>query len=106
MIKISSESLEFVKVLVEAKRDGAAFDPTYKVVEMAFTAGSDPDANEWNAGTWETETLPHGEEKYFARCFVGPGGTVELDEGVYQVWVRINVIPEIPVLQAGKIRVI
>jgi hypothetical protein len=99
--EISSESLEYVKVWVDAKRSGVSFDPTSDVVEMAFTTGSDIDEADWQNSSWETIG-----RKYYARCLVGPGGAIELDDGLYQVWVRITDSPEIPVLTAGYIKVI
>jgi hypothetical protein len=101
MREISSESLEYIKVWVDAKRSGASFDPTGDVVEVAFTTGPDIVEEDWNEGSWEVIG-----RKYYARCLVGPGGTIELDDGSYQVWVRITDNPEIPVLKAGTIKVI
>ena len=99
--EISAESLEYVKVWVDAHRSGVSFDPTGDVVEMAFTTGPNIEEADWQEGSWETIG-----RKYYARCLVGPSGTIELDEGSYQVWVRITDNPEIPVLKAGNVKVI
>ena len=101
MHEISSESLEYVKVWVDAKRSGVSFDPTGDNVEMAFTTGPDVEEADWNESSWETIG-----RKYYARCLVGPGGAIELEDGSYEVWVRITDDPEIPVLKAGAIKVI
>jgi hypothetical protein len=101
MIKISEESLEFVRARVEAVKQGVAYDPTHDVVEFAFTATDDLDNAVWFTGDWET--TDHG--KYFARCLVGPDGDAELDPGVFKVWVRVTDNPEIPVRFAGNVKV-
>lgn len=107
MLTISSESLEYVRVPIEAKEDGEVVDPTGDMVEMAFIKLVDPDdmgeptSADWNMAEWETDS-----GDYFARCLVGPAGTAVLDEGDYAVWVRIFDTPERPVRRSGTLTVI
>ena len=70
---------------------------------MAFTAaGVDPVGGDYKTSSWETDatTTPN---TYLARCLVGPGGTVALAAGTYEVWVKITDSPEIPVLRSGTL---
>lgn len=98
-IKISSLSKEFVKVSVRVVKNGVDIDPTADTVEMAFTTGSEPQSGDWKAATWETAEGP----VYFARCLVGPGGTIQLTDGSYKVWVKVADSPEVPVRDVGKL---
>ncbi len=96
-LTVSALSLVYVHVPV---RD-VLFDtdPTGDTVAMAFpTVGTAPASNDWNSAAWNTDatTTP---PTYFARCLVGPAGTVTLTAGVYDVWVRLTDDPEVPVLR-------
>ncbi len=89
-------SLKYVRVPVRVRKSGVAVDPTADVVAMAFMAGgAEPASGDWKAATWETDptTTP---PTYYARCLVGPGGTVTLAKGVWMVWMKITDAPEIP----------
>lgn len=98
-IRLSSLSLEYVKVPVSATESGQAVDPTDLGVEMAFTTnGNEPAAEDWRAGDWETAG-----SKYLARCLVGPAGAIELDDGAYVIWLRVTADPEIPVKRVGAL---
>ena len=97
----SSLSKEYVKVRISAREDGVVVNPTADTVEMAFTsAEAEPTSPDWKAAEWETNTSTDP-DTYWARCLVGPGGTVALTDGTYRVWVRITDSPEIPVLRSG-----
>lgn len=96
---ISSLSKEYVLVPVSAKEAGAPIDPTTSPVEMAFAA-ADADPDDWHEAEWETAG-----SKHYARCLVGPG-EVEIEKGLWQVWVRVTDNPETPVMRAGELRVI
>lgn len=97
-LEISSLSRQYVKVPVAAKLAGAVVNPTADVVTMAFPVhGSDPAT--WLAATWETDATSTP-ATYLARCNVGPGGTVTLAAGTYDVWVKVTDSPEIPALRS------
>lgn len=81
-------SLEYVRVPVAA--DG--LDLTVDTVEMAFTTGAAPTNPDWQTAGWDDGS---------ARVLVGPGGTIELAHGTWQIWVRVVDNPEVPVLRAG-----
>lgn len=103
--RVSSLSLEYVTVPVEAEKLGEQYDPTLDVVQMAFTAvGSDPVPGDWKAAIWETEEQPPI-VRYRASCLVGPGGAAVLSKGVYAVWVKIADNPESPIMRAGTLQV-
>jgi hypothetical protein len=91
---IASSSLESVLVPV-SNVNGT--DLSALPVQMAFTPG-EPAGGDWKSATWTTLTNP---TRYLASCLVGPGGTVTLAEGTYQVWVKVTATPEIPVKLAG-----
>lgn len=79
-------------------------DPTADVVYMAFipTDQVEPEPADWNAAAWDTSGAGLLEQ-FYVRCLVGPGGTVELDPGQYQVFVKITDSPEVPVKQAATL---
>ena len=88
---ISSASLESVMVPVTDVNGTVLSGLT---VQMAFTTGQ-PVGGDWKSATWTTLTAP---TRYLATCLVGPGGTVTLADGSYEVWVKVTTTPEIPVL--------
>ena len=101
----SSLSLEYVLVKVASKQSGAWVDITADTVQMAFpVAGVTPVAGDWKAATWETDTETDP-DTYYARCLVGPGGTVTLTAQLYDVYVKVTDSPEIPTIRAGQLRV-
>jgi hypothetical protein len=103
--RIDSTSKEYVRVPVEATNNGLVVNPTADTVEMAFPAVTvDPAGGDWKAATWETDSTGTP-VRYWARCLVGPGGTVTLAVGLYDVWVRITDAPEIPVKKSGQLEV-
>jgi hypothetical protein len=40
-----------------------------------------------------------------AKLLIGPGGTLELEDGTYRVWVRVTATPEVPVIRSGLLRI-
>ena len=97
---MSALSLEYVKVQVTALENGTAIDPTTDIVSMAFPVTNVvPVSGDWKSASWET--TPTG--AYYARCLVGPGGTVTLAAGRYDIWIRVSDSPEVPVKQAGQL---
>ena len=102
----SVKSLEYVLVPIAVKESGNLVDPTADTVQMAFTnEGVDPLDTDWNAGSWETDSSQF-QAVYYARCLVGPGGTITLTAQVWDTYVKIIDVPETPVLAAGQIRII
>jgi hypothetical protein len=102
-VSISDLSTVFVKAQVIATKNGATYNPTGDVVEVAFKLpGVDPAAPDWHAGSWETAGTT-----YFARLLVGPAGGLVLAVGTYKMWIRITDAPEIPVLETpGTVRIV
>lgn len=97
-LRISSLTKEYVRVPVAAREGSDDVDPTATTVVMAFTLdGAEPSS--WQTASWETDadTDP---DTYYARCLIGPGGTITLTEGSYTVWVKVTDSPEIPVMRA------
>lgn len=107
-MKRSGQSLAYIRTKVSAdKFDGAwDYDPTADTVEFAFVGKEGlSDETVWYDGLWETRGGTTTHPKYFALCLVGPGGTVELDAGSYEIWVKITDNPEIPIECAGILEV-
>lgn len=101
MRPISSLTKEYVKVPISATASGAAVDPTAGTATMAFVeVGTAPVSGDFKTATWETDAT-RDPDRYYARCLVGPSGTVTLAADTYDVWVKITGIsPEIPVIKA------
>lgn len=73
-----------------------------QVVELAFIKTGTPSADtEWFAAEWEdTAALERT-----CRLLVGPGTGVVLAAGSWTVWVRVTDSVEVPVREAGRIRI-
>jgi hypothetical protein len=100
-LRVEVDSLQYVKVPVAATVSGVAHDPTADTVKMAFTDPfTDPVSGDWKTATWETFGTT-----YYAKCLVGPGGTIQLAAGTYKVWVKVTDSPEIPILPAGRVTI-
>ena len=100
----SALSLQFVGAYVTALVNGATYNPTSDAVAFAFTAsGVDPQVSDWVAGAWETVAGPP--TQYKAKCRVGPGGTITLGKGLYDVWVKVTDSPEVPVLSVDTLQI-
>lgn len=103
-MQISSLSLQYIKVPVTAVVNGASTNPTADTVVMAFVAPSvNPAPADWQIASWETATAPT--TTYYARCLIGPGGTIALPAAHYYVWVKITDSPEVPAIVAGTLTV-
>jgi hypothetical protein len=101
MSQISSLSLQYVKAPVQAVVAGATYDPTSKIVAMAFVVeDAEPLSGDWVSSSWEQSGIP---TIYLARCLVGPGGDITLAPGSYQVYVKIFDNPETPVLTSDTL---
>jgi hypothetical protein len=106
MHQVSTLSLEYVRVPVQATENGVLVNISGDSVQMAFPAtGVAPVTGDWKGASWETDptVVPN---VYFARCLVGPGGAVVLGAGTYDVWLKITDNPEIPTRKAGQVRVL
>jgi hypothetical protein len=80
-------------------------DPTALPLAMAFPApGTDPVDADWQSGTWSTTPGPLPGD-YIGQCLVGPGGTIALAVGVYDVWFKVTGNPEVPVGKATQLTV-
>lgn len=103
----SVESRVFVPATVTATSRGLPYNPTGDVVQFAFTAsGASLAGATWVAGEWDGDSpVPGTSSDYTALCLVGPGGTVALPVGTYQVSVKITDSPEIPVLSAYLLKI-
>lgn len=105
MMRMSALSLEYVRVRVQATENGTPEDPSGDLVVMAFpVSGVAPVSGDWKSAGWETDatTTP---DTYYARCLVGPSGTVTLSAGTFDVWVKVTDNPEVPALKAGLLEV-
>lgn len=101
----SALSLEYVLVPVKATVSGAPIDISTDVVKMAFVApGMAPVTGDWKTSDWETE--PSSPKTYLARCLVGPGGTVTLAAGSFDIYVKVTDAPEIPARKVDTLVVV
>ena len=86
---IPSITSETISTQVIKKENQATVDPTSDTVYFAFvTVDTEPGASDWNSGTWQSTTTT-----YYAQIQVGgtgSGATVELAEGNYDVWIRVD----------------
>lgn len=102
---LSAISLEYVQVPVLANLGTGPYNPTGDAVQMAFVhPRATPGFSDWLAAVWKTDTtgtLP----KYYSCCLVGPGGTITLTPGQYDVWVKITDSPEVPAIFAGQVQI-
>ncbi len=104
--EISTASLEYVRVRVQATSSGVAVNPTGDSVSMAFlTTNVAPVSGDFKTATWDTDatTTP---VTYRAQCLVGPSGTVTLAAGTYAVWVKVTDSPEVVVKRCGQLKVV
>lgn len=102
-VLLSSLSLEHVRVRVAATSSGAVVNPTSDTVAMAFKqADAEPSGGDWKTASWETDST-QTPAVYYARCLVGPSGTVTLADGSWDVWIKVTDSPEIPVRRVGRV---
>jgi hypothetical protein len=92
--KIPAISVEYVQVAVTGP---AGLDLSELDVELAVVAdGQVPDVGDWKDGAWIGSS---------AAVLIGPGSSLELMPGTYDVYVKITSSPEIPVLPSGSIHI-
>lgn len=95
-LQISSASRQYVRVPITEASGG---NPTGDTVTLAFPSPNSEPVT-FYTGSWLTAS-----GVYFAQCLVGPGGTVVLPVGFYDVYVKIGDNPEVPVLLSGLLEV-
>lgn len=82
---------------------GVLINPTADVVQLAFPAHDvAPVSGDWKAASWETDATGRP-TAYYARCNVGPVGTVTLTPALYDVWVKLTHGAEVPVLKSDEL---
>lgn len=92
MLSLPSISLEYIHIPVS----GATAGMPVEIAVIPSTA-EEPDETDWTpADAWDGTT---------AKILVGPDGTIDLDNGTYQVWVRVTATPEIPVIRSGLLEI-
>lgn len=94
-------SLEEVPFSVTAPQ---GINPTSDFVQMAFLTippPTQPTLGQWVTGGWQSTSGP----PWIALCLVGPGGATTLTAGLYYVWIKLTVVPEVPVKYAGILQV-
>ena len=103
--RMSALDLQYVRYSVTALINGVLADPTVNTVTFAFmTPGTDPQAGDYKAASWETVAGPP--VSYVARCLVGPGGVFTPVRGAtYQVWIKIAASPELLQWPVGVLEV-
>lgn len=106
IVVVPSLSREFVRIPLSALDSGTVVDPTGDPVHFAAVApGTEPTA--WTAGEWDTDTTTNP-PTYWAQVLVsgtGGGGTIELGEGLWDLWWRVTDAPERPARIAGTVRI-
>ncbi len=93
-LQISSQSKQYVRVPVTASSD-----PTHDAVAWAIVPpGTEPST--FVTGDWQTIG-----STFYARVLVGPGTSLVLSRGLYEMFVKVTDTPEIPILRAGVLEV-
>lgn len=95
-LSVPVASKQYVRVPIS---EATGADPTNNAVTMAFPeTGTDP-------ATFYTSDWVTISGIYYARCLVGPGSAAVLAIGFYDVYVKVNDVPELPVLFSGTMEV-
>jgi hypothetical protein len=104
MTTIVSTSTEYVWVPVRSEHPtlGAANLLAYGV-DVAFVRAGDPQTGDWQPATWEAAATSDG--YYLAKVKVGPAGAVTLDDGAWNVYIRLTTGDQQPVVRAGTVLV-
>jgi hypothetical protein len=94
-------STEYVSIGVSFTVANNAIDPTGDDVSFAFCApGVEPASGDWHAGSWA-----EGGPPYLAQFLVGPSGQVTLTAGTWEVWIKVQDTPEVPVKHAATLTI-
>jgi hypothetical protein len=92
-IRRSVLTTEYIKVPVTALADGVAVNVSGDAVFMAFPLHRvDPISGDWQAAAWEDDA-----GQLYIICLVGPEHSFSLPVGRYDIWVKVNDNPEVPV---------
>ena len=92
MLTIPSISREYIHIPI----GGGSMSTPVEIAVIDDDTEEPTEADWHNADVWDGTT---------AKLLIGPGGTLELDDGVYRVWVRVTATPEIPVIRSGLLEV-
>ena len=91
-MQMRSDSTEYVHIPITTD-----LDITGDTVTVGFVAAKNDEPATWYPTVHETGGV---------KILVGPeGGTAELAEGTYYLVVKITDNPEVPVLNAGKLKI-
>lgn len=96
---------KYIRVPVAAREAGSNVNVSADTVTMAFPVQDvQPVTGDWTTASWETDatTTP---TTYYARCLVGPSGTIALPVGVYDCWVSVLDAPELEIEKAGNVQI-
>jgi len=99
--RISALDLQYVRVEIIVRDSGVVPNLSTDTVRMAFPLrDAAPVSGDWKAATWEVDATT-SPSRYYARCLVGPSGTVALAAGfVYDKWAEITHTPELVKIKA------
>ncbi len=95
-LTISAVSKQYIRVPVTAEADPTGDAISWAIIDQ----GQEPAPSDFVAGNWQTLA-----GTYYARVLVGPGSSLVLARGYYEMFVQITDNPEIPVLRAGVLEV-
>lgn len=94
MAHVPSITKEFLRVPVSV--GGEAPSDTYEAEIAVVAVGSgEPVEEDWNEAEWDEASIA---------IIVGDGG-IEIEDGYYNIWVRITTPDEIVVRRSGRLRV-
>lgn len=106
-----SGSLAEIPIIWTSDLAGTSVDPVAQnlAVQTAFKPSSgNPEAptpplvGDWKAASWLAGTTIKG---FVSVCLVGPGGTITLTPGKWDVWGQITATPQVPAVFAGVLLV-
>lgn len=94
-LKIPSTSVEYLLAEVTSPSE---IEITWPVALAVIpTSQKKPLPADWHTAEWQGQA---------ARMLIGPGTSLELDCGVYEVWVKVSAAPEDAVRRAGSLEII
>jgi hypothetical protein len=101
MLTISAASTEYRRIPVSVIADnGSALNPIALTVAVGFSSDADP-PDSYTTAAWVTDTS--GTDTVYKAQVLVTAGT--LTRGVYTAYVKITDNPEIPVIEAGLLKV-
>ena len=100
MHQIHTGSTEYLRVAIATTVNGAVVNPTSDTVAFSIVADGSA-VGAFTTGSWETDVVS-GVTTYYARILIAAGTYAA---GDYRVFVKVTDSPEVPVVEAGKIRV-